>query len=390
MTRPLLHRHDIGDALKQWRTRAVTIIFYIAAVAALPAYVFSAVQSFAINRFETLLVLTVVYILIVMAAIFRKLDYRLRGWFFIGAGYLMAVTTMASLGLEGSGRIYLLSMPIIAFTLIGSRAGWITTVLSIVCYGIFSLLAYNGGLETWLVPLPDRVSNAMWISGGLTSAMLLILTVVLLMRMNRFLAGVLASERRLLAELEEAYDKTLEGWARALELRDIETSGHCQRVSEVTMRLARQAGLDSGEKVDMRRGSLLHDIGKMGIPDSILLKPGKLTDEEFRQMRKHTTYAYDLLAHIPYLQKALDIPYCHHEKWDGTGYPRGLKGVDIPMSARIFSVVDVYDALVSDRPYRDAWPEEQALAYIKERAGTEFDPAAVEAFVCLVEQEAVR
>ena len=388
MTSSLLYHHDVGDALIQWRTRAVTIILYVAVVAALPAYVFSAVQSFAINSFGSLLILTVVYILIVMAAVFRKLDYRLRGWVFIGAGYLIAVTTMASLGLEGSGRIYLLSLPIIAFTMIGARAGWITTVLSIVCYGIFSLFTYNGGIEAWLVPLPDRTSNTMWITGGLTFAMMLILTVVLLMRMNRFLTSVLASERRLSAELEDAYDKTLEGWAHALELRDIETAGHCHRVSEVTMRLARHAGLANGETVDMRRGSLLHDIGKMGIPDSILLKPGKLTDEEFRQMRKHTTYAYDLLAHIPYLQKALDIPYCHHEKWDGTGYPRGLKGVDIPISARIFSVVDVYDALISDRPYREAWPEEQALAYIKERAGTEFDPAVVKAFVCLGEREA--
>ena len=177
-----------------------------------------------------------------------------------------------------------------------------------------------------MMPLTDRTGAYFWITGGVTLVMILVVIVVLLIRMNRFLLNSLKAERRSSAELEKTYDKTLEGWAHALELRDIETAGHCHRVCEITKRLAGKAGLENGGLVDLHRGSLLHDIGKMGIPDSILLKPGKLTSEEFRQMQEHTTYAYDLLAHIPYLLKALDIPYCHHEKWDGTGYPRGLKG----------------------------------------------------------------
>jgi HD-GYP domain-containing protein (c-di-GMP phosphodiesterase class II) len=217
--------------------------------------------------------------------------------------------------------------------------------------------------------------------------MLLVLVIVLLARMNRFLLNTLATERKLSHELERTYDKTLEGWARALELRDIETAGHCHRVCEITKRLAGRIKMTNGDIAEMHRGSLLHDIGKMGIPDSILLKPGKLTSEEFRQMQEHTIYAYNLLAEIPYLSRALDIPYCHHEKWDGSGYPRRLREQEIPISARVFSVVDVYDALVSDRPYRPAWPEDKALAYIREKAGTEFDPAVVEAFIQLANEE---
>ncbi|MDQ7843680.1 MAG: GAF domain-containing protein [Armatimonadota bacterium] len=188
-------------------------------------------------------------------------------------------------------------------------------------------------------------------------------------------------------ELTLAYDTTLEGWSRALDLRDRETEGHTQRVVELTLRLARAMGLREEELVHVRRGALLHDIGKMGIPDSILHKPGPLTEAEWEIMRRHPVYAYDLLSPIAYLRPALDIPYCHHEKWDGTGYPRGLQGEQIPLAARIFAVVDVLDALTSDRPYRRAWSRERALAYIREQAGAHFDPAVVNAFFRLVDGE---
>ena len=184
-------------------------------------------------------------------------------------------------------------------------------------------------------------------------------------------------------DLELAYDTTLEGWSRALDLRDKETEGHTQRVTEVTERLAGSMGLSETELMQIRRGGLLHDIGKMGIPDSILLKPGPLTAEEWAIMRKHPLYAFELLAPIAYLRPALDIPYCHHEKWDGSGYPRQLKGEAIPLSARIFAVVDVWDALRSDRPYRPAWPEEQVREHIRGLAGTHFDPRVVQAFLAL-------
>ncbi|MFH1079918.1 MAG: PAS domain S-box protein [Pseudomonadota bacterium] len=187
-------------------------------------------------------------------------------------------------------------------------------------------------------------------------------------------------------DLIQAYDNTLEGWSRALDLRDKETEGHSQRVMEMTLRLAGQMGMRDSELVHVRRGALLHDIGKMGIPDGILLKPGQLNDEEWEIMRKHPVYAYELLSPISHLRPALDIPYCHHEKWDGTGYPRGLKGEQIPLAARIFAIVDIWDALSSDRPYRPAWPEEKVREHIKEQTGKHFDPKVVEAFLELLNE----
>jgi len=181
-------------------------------------------------------------------------------------------------------------------------------------------------------------------------------------------------------ELALAYDTTLEGWARALELRDYETEGHSRRVTDMTLAIARAMGISEAALAHVRRGALLHDIGKMGIPDTILLKSDKITDEEWEIMRKHPVYAYELLSPIRHLRPVLDIPYCHHEKWDGTGYPQGLKGEQIPLAARIFAVVDVWDALLSERPYRPAWSQEKALEYIQEQAGKHFDPQVVEVF----------
>jgi PAS domain S-box-containing protein/putative nucleotidyltransferase with HDIG domain len=182
-------------------------------------------------------------------------------------------------------------------------------------------------------------------------------------------------------ELTLAYDATIEGWSRALDLRDRETEGHTQRVTEMALELAEKMGMSDAEKMDLRRGALLHDIGKMGIPDEILLKPSPLSDEEWKIMRQHPLYAYQMLAPISYLKRALEIPYCHHEKWDGSGYPRGLKGEEIPLSARVFSVVDVFDALISDRPYSKPWPREQAYRYVQEQAGKHFDPQIAKIFL---------
>ena len=181
-------------------------------------------------------------------------------------------------------------------------------------------------------------------------------------------------------DLTLAYEATLEGWARALEMRDHETEGHTSRAAEVTVNLARSMDLPEEDLTHIRRGALLHDIGKMAIPDGILLKPGPLTDGEWEEMRKHPRYAYELLSSISFLRPALDIPYCHHERWDGSGYPRGLRGEAIPLPARIFTVVDVWDALRSDRPYRKAWPEPQIRDYLLQRSGTHFDPLIVKVF----------
>jgi len=192
-----------------------------------------------------------------------------------------------------------------------------------------------------------------------------------------------ADLQRLNLDLTLAYETTIEGWSRALDLRDRETEGHTQRVTETTLRLAREVGVAEAELVQIRRGALLHDIGKMGVPDAMLFKPGPLSEEEWAVMRRHPECARELLAPIDFLRPALDIPYCHHEKWDGSGYPRGLAGEGIPLAARLFAVVDVWDALRSDRPYRAGWPEEKVLDYLRAQSGSHFDPAAVEAFLRL-------
>ncbi len=182
-------------------------------------------------------------------------------------------------------------------------------------------------------------------------------------------------------ELTQAYDATIEGWSRALDLRDKETEGHCRRVTELTLRLARRVGLSDAHLVPIRRGALLHDIGKMGVPDQILLKPGPLTDDEWTLMRLHPTYAHEMLCPVDFLRPALDIPWCHHEKWDGTGYPRRLAGEEIPLAARLFAVADVWDALRSDRPYRAGWTEARIYDHLRSLSGTHFDPQAVAAFL---------
>lgn len=187
-------------------------------------------------------------------------------------------------------------------------------------------------------------------------------------------------------ELQNAYETTLEGWSRAMDLRDRETEGHSQRVTELTMRVARAMAFTPEALVNIRRGALLHDIGKLGVPDHILLKPGTLDESEWKIMQRHALFAYDMIHPIEYLRPALDIPCYHHEKWDGSGYPYGLKGKQIPLAARIFALADVYDALSSDRPYRSAWPKEQVIEHIRRGAGSHFDPDLVEVFLKEIER----
>ena len=188
-------------------------------------------------------------------------------------------------------------------------------------------------------------------------------------------------------ELSLAYDATIEGLSRALDLRDKETKEHTFRVTDITVRLALRLGVGQSDLIHIRRGAILHDIGKVAIPDQILFKPGPLVEEEWVIMRKHPQFAYDMLSPIEYLRPALEIPYSHHEKWDGTGYPRQLRGEEIPLAARIFAVVDVFDALTSDRPYRKAWSREKALAHLKEQSGKHFFPEAVKAFSEMLEEQ---
>jgi PAS domain S-box-containing protein len=185
--------------------------------------------------------------------------------------------------------------------------------------------------------------------------------------------------------LQAAYEKTIEGWVRALDLRDRETEGHTQRVTELTLRVARTLGYSEEELAHIRRGALLHDMGKMAIPDEILQKPGPLTEEEWKVMRRHPEYAHDMLSAISYLRPALDIPLYHHERWDGSGYPRGLKGEDIPKIARLFAIIDVWDALSSDRPYRKSLRRDQVIQYIIDMSGQLFDPELVKIVLPIIE-----
>ena len=194
-------------------------------------------------------------------------------------------------------------------------------------------------------------------------------------------ASLVSSLQHAKDELEAAYSATLDGWTRALELRDNETEGHTRRVAELTVKLWRSMGLQEEILPHIYRGALLHDIGKMGIPDHVLRKPGQLSEEEWGLMRKHPEFAYEWMKPIAFLAPARSIPYCHHERYDGTGYPRGLRGEEIPLEARIFAVVDVYDAMRSDRPYRHALSDDQVLAYMKEQSGKHFDPFVLQAFM---------
>jgi putative nucleotidyltransferase with HDIG domain len=193
-----------------------------------------------------------------------------------------------------------------------------------------------------------------------------------------------------ITELTRAYDATLEGWSRVLDMRDHVTDEHTQRVADLTVALAARMGIPDVELGLIRRGALLHDIGKMALPDAILQKPEPLSAEEKEIMKTHTEKAFQILSQIDYLVPAMDIPYCHHEKWDGSGYPRGLKGEEIPLAARIFAVVDVYDALTSDRPYRKACTKEQALDYLREQSGKHFFPEAVKVFSEMVEGQEMK
>ncbi len=242
-----------------------------------------------------------------------------------------------------------------------------------------ALYGYACNLAIFLLPIlaPRIVPDYSQILGTLAGGVIVV-TLCIIMIINRD-----QIERDRQGELRTAYDNTLEGWSHALEIRDKETEGHCLRVTELALRLAHACGVGGNEIENIYRGSLLHDIGKMAIPDSILTKKSRLSDEEWKVMKTHPRIAQELLADIPFLQSALAIPAYHHEWWNGNGYPFHLRSAKIPLAARIFAVADVWDALLSDRPYRKAWTREHALQYIKDQRGKQFDPKVVDAFLAL-------
>lgn len=364
------------------------------------------------------------YGLIIGLFFVHRIPDRWRAGGFLAVNYVFGILALYSGWLGGSGRTFLLPFIVLAAVLIGPRAGVFAAVVSLATYAAYGLAFSKGWLVYELAPnLGDpaitllegvgfsmsvgMVSIGMWFFrqslNAATAAMLEtqkarsalagkaeeLDTANRLLRQQRMqLEEWSKSLEKLVdlrtAELSDAYGLTLEGWARALELREQETAGHCHRVVELALKLAGRLGVPEEEMVNIHRGALLHDIGKMGIPDSILLKPGPLTAEEWQIMRLHPVYAYELLHIIPYLQPALDIPHYHHEHWDGNGYPIGLSGEDIPLAARIFAVIDVWDALLSDRPYRSAWHPNKVIEYIQQASGNHFDPAIVSIFLDIV------
>ncbi len=246
-------------------------------------------------------------------------------------------------------------------------------------------LKRDGYYENLLAPFRTKSGKILF---GLMSARLLMINgEEFLLSITRDITERIEDERRMQEahdQVEKAYEATLQGWARALELREHETADHSRRVVDLSLKIARELCFSAPELNDLERGALLHDIGKMGVPDNILLKPGPLSDDEWVIMKQHPEYAYHLLKDVDYLHQSLEIPYSHHERWDGSGYPRGLKGEEIPLSARIFSIVDVWDALLSDRPYRPAWNRQAVMKYIEEQSGKMFDPQIVAVFIKLM------
>jgi len=255
----------------------------------------------------------------------------------------------------------------------------------------YLILFFMGGyiafllIQLWNLSFPlDLLTSTVFLGGAIFVFLVMRLTSVTIRKFQESKERISEVNEALIAkntELVIAYDSTIEGWGKALDLRDKETEDHAQRVTEMTLRTARVYGMSEKELVHVRRGALLHDIGKMGVPDSILMKKGTLTPEEEKIMHNHPLNAFNILMPITYLRPALDIPYCHHEKWDGSGYPRGLKGEQIPIAARIFALSDIWDALISERRYHKAWPSEKVVEYIRSHAGTHFDPDLVDLFL---------
>jgi HD-GYP domain-containing protein (c-di-GMP phosphodiesterase class II) len=261
-----------------------------------------------------------------------------------------------------------------------------TALITTLIYAAVAVLVI-GASEIAVAGIADasRAEFLAQIARGLV--FILATSALLYLIMSRIMAAAAERERHLSLALVESYETTLAGWSRALDLRDRETEGHSARVTELAVRLAVAMGVAGEELEHLRRGAMLHDIGKIGVPDAILHKAGPLGDDEWAVMRRHPEFAYNMLQPIEFLRPVLDIPYCHHERWNGSGYPRGLAGEQIPLAARIFAVVDVWDALVSDRPYRRAWSRKQAADYLHGHAGKLFDPTVVCAFLALIEAE---
>jgi len=304
------------------------------------------------------------------------------------AGNLLFVTisiVLAYLAIHEDG-IY--NVPFVFFPILLIFAG--------IIYGKKMVATYTGviaGLTTLLFAL-DRIGIIMPFDGSVTwspdyyaiALVILIATGVILHlvmgKIEHNLEQIVLSEK----SIKKAYELTIESWARALELGQRETSGHTQRIMTLMKEFTRELQIDAALEGEIIRGTLLHDIGKMGVPDSILRKPGKLTEEELDICKQHIQYSINILQNIPYLQTAMDIPLYHHEQWDGKGYPNNLAEEQIPLPARLFAIVDNWDSLTNKQVYRDAWSKDKTITYLQDQINKKFDGKLVGTFLGIIEQ----
>lgn len=315
----------------------------------------------------------------------KQISYKIRAWILVA---IMGIAAWVLLFVIPSDQVsalfWLFLVPPLAGILHG--VGWGLTLWA-VNVGVIATLTYLVNIESSLAPGLINIGSKAWLTHAINFLITNGLITVPLSILLYDIETAISSLQDKTDQLQLAYDATIEGWARALSLRDDETVGHSRRVTENAARMAREYGLGGEEIADLRRGALLHDIGKMGIPDEILHKDGPLDEDEMDTVRKHPGFAEEMLEKIEYLQGALDIPLYHHEKWDGSGYPEGLSGNDIPVAARLFAIIDVWDALTSDRPYRQALPRGEALRYMRDQSGKHFDPELLELFFTLLRRE---
>ena len=329
-------------------------------------------------QFDSILSIISLTLLDVVCVIGLILNYR---GHYIPAAILISVMVLVAItsnvyegdGLYDPGMVAYPIFVILGSMLFGKRSVLVFTISSIIPLVFIGFLQSRG-----LIDVTVRADNASNLIPMLVFVIVSSLIVwVIMSNVEKNLLQIRNSE----GELQRSYEMTLYGWAKALEYRDKETEGHSRRVVDLSQKLARALNCSEEEIQNIRRGAILHDIGKMGIPNQILLKPGPLDSDEWAIMHQHTQFARDMLQGISFLQPAMGVVYSHHERWDGSGYPQGLKGKDIPLAARIFAVVDNWDALSSDRPYRKAWLPEKVIDYIRQNAGTMFDPGIVEVFL---------
>jgi len=323
------------------------------------------------------------FLCVIAVFVYRdRIPYKIRAWALVA---IMSIAAWVLLFVIPSDQVsalfWLFLVPPLAGMLHG--VGWGLTLWA-VNVAVIGTLTYLVNIESALVPGFVDIGTKAWLTHSINFLMSNGLITVPLSVLLYDIETAINSLQKKTDQLQLAYDATIEGWAQALSLRDDETIGHSRRVTDNAARMAREYGLGVDEIADLRRGALLHDIGKMGIPDEILHKDGPLDEAEMETVRQHPEFARDMLDEIEYLEGALDIPLYHHERWDGTGYPEGLRGKEIPLAARLFAIIDVWDALTSDRPYRQALPREDALGYMRGQSGKHFDPQLLELFFNLL------